>query len=204
MFGFANIVRLVFLRFNLHPVFPIPRSPFRMPKVTSHSNKRQKLSEGGDASSDNRRTAQVPIATSSSPEPPTKHQRINKGKNKATAEEDNSRSQPTSALSRNASSSKSRGRQNRRKLAPARPYPAVKQTSNLAVPRSARQEGNNMITISRKTPLGAHLRRAVRCVVDFGSVIPAPPPPHVLLIQPLQLDTRRCIYTPWARPSRSC
>jgi len=59
-------------------------------------------------------------------------------------------------------------RSRRLKLAPPRPFPSVPTSSNATGPRSARAEGNNQILVSRKTPLGAYLRRCKECVLKHG------------------------------------
>ncbi|KZT11105.1 uncharacterized protein LAESUDRAFT_630791, partial [Laetiporus sulphureus 93-53] len=46
-----------------------------------------------------------------------------------------------------------------RKLLPPRPFPTVPTSVSATGPRSAHTEGKNNICITRKTPLGAYLRR---------------------------------------------
>lgn len=58
-----------------------------------------------------------------------------------------------------------------RKLAPQRPFPIVPTSVSATGPRSAHKEGKNMICITRKTPLGAYLRRCKSVVMEDGYVI---------------------------------
>ena len=56
------------------------------------------------------------------------------------------------------------------KLAPSRPFPTVFAAVSATGPRSAHQEGKNYITITRKTKLGAYLRRCKDLVLKDGCV----------------------------------
>ncbi|KAJ3524749.1 hypothetical protein NM688_g8510 [Phlebia brevispora] len=55
-----------------------------------------------------------------------------------------------------------------RKLAPPRPFPTVPTSVSATGPRSAHVEGKNYICITRKTPLGAYLRRCKDMVLKDG------------------------------------
>ncbi|KIP10302.1 hypothetical protein PHLGIDRAFT_65984 [Phlebiopsis gigantea 11061_1 CR5-6] len=55
-----------------------------------------------------------------------------------------------------------------RKLAPSRPFPTVPTSVSATGPRSAHIEGKNYICITRKTPLGAYLRRCKDAVIKAG------------------------------------
>ncbi|GJE87981.1 hypothetical protein PsYK624_040640 [Phanerochaete sordida] len=55
-----------------------------------------------------------------------------------------------------------------RKLAPPRPFPTVPTSVSATGPRSAHVEGKNYICITRKTPLGAYLRRCKDVVLKAG------------------------------------
>ena len=57
-----------------------------------------------------------------------------------------------------------------RKLAPQRPFPNVPTSASATGPRSAHKDGKNMICITRKTPLGAYLRRCKAVVMEDGCV----------------------------------
>jgi hypothetical protein len=57
-----------------------------------------------------------------------------------------------------------------RKLAPARPFPLVPTSVSATGPRSAHKEGKNFICITRRTGLGAYLRRCKDVVLKDGSV----------------------------------
>lgn len=57
-----------------------------------------------------------------------------------------------------------------RKLAPPRPFPTVPTSVSATGPRSAHVEGKNYICITRKTPLGAYLRRCKDVVLKAGYV----------------------------------
>jgi ribonuclease P/MRP protein subunit RPP20 len=57
-----------------------------------------------------------------------------------------------------------------RKLAPPRPFPTVPTSVSATGPRSAHVEGKNYICITRKTPLGAYLRRCKDVVLKAGCV----------------------------------
>lgn len=54
------------------------------------------------------------------------------------------------------------------KLAPKRPYPTVPTSSNATGPRSKRKEGNNKICVTRRTDLGAYLKRCKHVFVKEG------------------------------------
>ncbi|KAL5511546.1 hypothetical protein ACEPAH_4763 [Sanghuangporus vaninii] len=55
-----------------------------------------------------------------------------------------------------------------RKLAPPRPFPTVPTSVSATGPRSAHKEGKNRICITRKTDLGAYLRRCKDVVLQDG------------------------------------
>lgn len=57
-----------------------------------------------------------------------------------------------------------------RKLAPPRPYPTVPTSVSATGPRSAHTEGKNIICITRRTPLGAYLRRCKDVILKDGYV----------------------------------
>ncbi|KAJ7581526.1 hypothetical protein C8J56DRAFT_794302 [Mycena floridula] len=52
-----------------------------------------------------------------------------------------------------------------KKLAPPRPFPTVPTSVSATGPRSAHKEGKNFICLTRKTPLGAYLRRCKDVIV---------------------------------------
>ncbi|KAI0261083.1 hypothetical protein BC834DRAFT_814302, partial [Gloeopeniophorella convolvens] len=54
------------------------------------------------------------------------------------------------------------------KLVPPRPFPTVPAGVSATGPRSAHHEGKNFITITRKTKLGAYLRRCKDLVLKDG------------------------------------
>ncbi|KAG6861656.1 hypothetical protein C0995_013658 [Termitomyces sp. Mi166 len=54
------------------------------------------------------------------------------------------------------------------KLAPPRPFPTVPTSVSATGPRSAHKEGKNFICITRKTALGAYLRRCKDVVLKNG------------------------------------
>ena len=58
----------------------------------------------------------------------------------------------------------------RNKLAPPRPWPTVARGDSATGPRSAHKEGKNYICITRKTNLGAYLRRCKDLVLKDGCV----------------------------------
>jgi hypothetical protein len=67
--------------------------------------------------------------------------------------------------------SKSIGQNSRRqinKLKPARPFPTVPASVSATGPRSAHREGKNMICITRKTSLGAYMRRCKNVIIEDG------------------------------------
>lgn len=55
-----------------------------------------------------------------------------------------------------------------RKLVPARPFPLVPISVSATGPRSAHKEGKNFICITRRTGLGAYLRRCKDVIVKDG------------------------------------
>ncbi|KAF4578488.1 hypothetical protein EYR40_001361 [Pleurotus pulmonarius] len=56
----------------------------------------------------------------------------------------------------------------RRKLVPSRPFPTVARGDSATGPRSAHKEGKNKICITRKTPLGAYMRRCKDIILKDG------------------------------------
>ncbi|KAL1742775.1 hypothetical protein HDZ31DRAFT_65654 [Schizophyllum fasciatum] len=56
----------------------------------------------------------------------------------------------------------------RNKLAPPRPWPTVARADSATGPRSAHKEGKNFICVTRKTGLGAYLRRCKDLVLKDG------------------------------------
>ncbi len=55
-----------------------------------------------------------------------------------------------------------------RKLEAPRPFPAVAPSSSATGPRSAQKEGKNYICLTRKTSLGAYMRKCKNLVLDDG------------------------------------
>ena len=56
------------------------------------------------------------------------------------------------------------------KLKPPRPFPTVPTSVSATGPRSAHREGKDMICITRKTSLGAYMRRCKRVIIEDGYV----------------------------------
>ncbi|KAG5642402.1 hypothetical protein DXG03_002834 [Asterophora parasitica] len=54
------------------------------------------------------------------------------------------------------------------KLVPPRPFPTVPTSVSATGPRSAHKEGKNFICLSRKTPLGAYMRRCKDIILNDG------------------------------------
>lgn len=54
------------------------------------------------------------------------------------------------------------------KLVPQRPFPTVPTSVSATGPRSAHQEGKNLICVTRKTKLGSYLRRCKELVIKDG------------------------------------
>ncbi|KAF8894745.1 hypothetical protein BD779DRAFT_1467302 [Infundibulicybe gibba] len=55
-----------------------------------------------------------------------------------------------------------------RKLAPPRPYPTVPTSVSATGPQSAHKEGKNYICITRKTSVGAYMRRCKNVILQDG------------------------------------
>ncbi|KAH7928200.1 hypothetical protein BV22DRAFT_985696, partial [Leucogyrophana mollusca] len=55
-----------------------------------------------------------------------------------------------------------------RKLVPPRPFPTVPTSVSATGPRSAHKEGKNYICVTRKTKLGAYLRRCKALFIEDG------------------------------------
>ncbi|KZT24084.1 hypothetical protein NEOLEDRAFT_1116991 [Neolentinus lepideus HHB14362 ss-1] len=70
--------------------------------------------------------------------------------------------------SKEITASKPNPRYKIRKLNPKRPFPTVPTSVSATGPRSAHTEGKNYICVSRKTPLGAYLRRCKDVVINDG------------------------------------
>ncbi|KAE9398356.1 hypothetical protein BT96DRAFT_822167 [Gymnopus androsaceus JB14] len=64
--------------------------------------------------------------------------------------------------------SQTKPRQRIKKLAPARPFPSVPTAVSATGPRSAHTEGKNLICITRKTSLGAYMRRCKNIIIKDG------------------------------------
>ena len=73
-----------------------------------------------------------------------------------------------------------------RKLAPPRPFPTVPTSVSATGPRSAHVEGKNYICVTRKTPLGAYLRRCKDVVLKAGCVLVLNRTLSMMLMQSLQ------------------
>ncbi|KAK0450433.1 uncharacterized protein EV420DRAFT_1274908, partial [Desarmillaria tabescens] len=56
----------------------------------------------------------------------------------------------------------------RRRLSAPRPFPIVPASVSATGPRSAHKEGKNLICITRKTALGAYMRRCKDLVLKDG------------------------------------
>jgi hypothetical protein len=59
----------------------------------------------------------------------------------------------------------------RKKLAPGRPWPIVPTSVTASGPRSSHTAGKNYICITRKTKIGAYLRRCKDLVLKDGFVL---------------------------------
>lgn len=68
------------------------------------------------------------------------------------------------------------------KLAPPRPFPTVPTSVSATGPRSAHTEGKNCICVTRKTPLGAYLRRCKEVILKDGQALHSLPCLSGLLI----------------------
>lgn len=75
--------------------------------------------------------------------------------------------EPASSAAKNAAKPKNKIK----KLVPPRPFPTVPTSESATGPRSAHKEGKNYICITRKTPLGAYLRRCKEVILKDGYVI---------------------------------
>jgi hypothetical protein len=62
------------------------------------------------------------------------------------------------------------------KLAPPRPFPTVPKSVSATGPRSAHKEGKNFLCLSRKTSLGAYMRRCKDVIIKDGYGITYLPP----------------------------
>ena len=74
----------------------------------------------------------------------------------------------------NASGRASRPRIN--KLAPPRPFPTVPKSVSATGPRSVHKEGKNFLCLTRKTSLGAYMRRCKDVIIKDGCAITYLPP----------------------------
>jgi hypothetical protein len=112
-----------------------------------------------------------PVPSSSKPGPmpmnvdasfsSSKHVQV-KGKGKATnPQEAESAEDPTPKP-------KPKPKAKLRKLVPPRPWPTVPTSVSATGPRSAHKEGKNYICLTRKTPLGAYLRRCKEVILKDG------------------------------------
>lgn len=75
-----------------------------------------------------------------------------------------------------------------KKLNPPRPFPTVPPSVSETGPRSAHREGKNMICITRKTSLGAYMRRCKEVIIEDGYVAPSCLP-HPLTTADIKLYT---------------
>ena len=62
------------------------------------------------------------------------------------------------------------------KLAPPRPFPTVPKSVSATGPRSAHKEGKNFLCLTRKTSLGAYMRRCKDVIIKDGYAITYLPP----------------------------
>jgi hypothetical protein len=80
-----------------------------------------------------------------------------KGKEPATATTDDNDDQSTLSSTRT-----------RNKLKPPRPFPTVPTSVSATGPRSAHHEGKNYICVTRRTSLGAYMRRCKDLIIKDG------------------------------------
>jgi hypothetical protein len=59
----------------------------------------------------------------------------------------------------------------RKKLAPARPWPIIPTSVTASTPRSSHNEGKNYICVTRRTQIGAYLRRCKDVILKDGCVL---------------------------------
>lgn len=89
-----------------------------------------------------------------------------------------------------------------RKLVPPRPFPTVPSGSSATGPKSAHGEGKNRICITRRTALGAYLRRCKELVLKDGYV---PASPFIMLFGCKTLkDTIHSIFMHWVQRFLIC
>lgn len=130
-------------------------------KVTAQDAKNHSDKKPAGSPSTNAKSSDVkPVG----PAPKTTEQDLDnlsskaKGKRKATEMEGPDASETLPA----------KPRQNIRKLVPPRPFPTVPTSVSATGPRSAHKEGKNYICLTRKTPLGAYLRRCKDVILKDG------------------------------------
>jgi hypothetical protein len=93
-----------------------------------------------------------------------------KGKEKAVEKAVEVDAVPQSVSAEPNSAPPTNSRRRIRKLQPPRPFPTVPTSVSATGPRSAHQEGKNLICITRRTPLGAYMRRCKDVIIKDGCV----------------------------------
>ncbi|KAF6764680.1 hypothetical protein DFP72DRAFT_319834 [Ephemerocybe angulata] len=97
-----------------------------------------------------------------------------RSQNSVTDNREKNKVDPSSSIESNSdlpgpsSSKKKPSRSRIRKLTPARPWPLVPTSVSATGPRSAHKDGKNMICITRKTGLGAYMRRCKDVILKDG------------------------------------
>jgi len=133
----------------------------RSPQGDRRGSKKVKLTAGGSEGVSSPSNA---TDTTKESQEPLKRSSKSKGKEKAVSLDEDVAMPTEEEDSKPSSNSKHRVR----KLAPPRPFPTVPTSVSATGPRSAHTEGKNVICITRKTPLGAYLRRCKDVILKDG------------------------------------
>ncbi|KAJ3542802.1 hypothetical protein NMY22_g3373 [Coprinellus aureogranulatus] len=98
-----------------------------------------------------------------SPSPSSQNNSQGKGKQVETRGNDAGNPEPSSMSSRSRKAKI-------RKLTPRRPWPIVPTSVSATGPRSAHREGKNFICVTRRTGLGAYMRRCKDVIIKDGAM----------------------------------
>lgn len=127
--------------------------------------------EGDDSKPDSSTNPKITTAHAPSPSPSSQNNSQGKGKQVDMRRGDDE-------FTEHPSTSRSKKMRKIRKLTPKRPWPIVPTSVSATGPRSAHKEGKNFICITRRTGLGAYMRRCKDVIIKDGYAIYVVLPPH--------------------------
>ncbi|KAH6919093.1 hypothetical protein BKA70DRAFT_1214844 [Coprinopsis sp. MPI-PUGE-AT-0042] len=135
------------------------------PEPSENTGKKVRLSEGGDDAATEATALPSSTTTHNEQTPTVTRDADLKGKGTDAALDSHEDKEDVVGMGKSKRQTK---KHKIRKLAPARPFPLVPTSVSATGPRSAHKEGKNFICITRRSGLGAYLRRCKDVILKDG------------------------------------